>query len=570
MTQRFLIGQIRWLPLVLAFISVTGTFAQDEKQIAPVGRIYALTNVTVVPSPGKKIEKATVVIKDGLIQAVGTAVSIPTDAIIMKADSMYVYAGFIDGLSRTGVIKPKDEPNPQRPKDPGNPPADKAGITPQNDVRNSLNPTDKSVEELRNIGFTLAQVVPYGHFLPGTSAIVLLGGKSADEMVLVDQSGLYSELSGAQNVYPNTVMAVMAKWRELYRNASLTKSYQALYASNRSALTRPLNDRVEEAFYPVIDRKIPVVFKAEKILETQRVLTLKNDLGFSLTIGDLKEGYPMIDKVKTSGAKIFLSLDLPDEVKKNEKKSKNKNDSLKTAKTEKPKSAAELEKQGLEKRKNDAIVKYTGQAADFHKAGIVFGFSAMSAKTKDIQSNLRRMIAAGLPEEVALAALTTNPAKMLGLEDRLGTVENGKMANLVVSDKPYFNEKAKVRYVFVDGNLYKLDIKEPKKSNGSVVAKGNWSYTTETPNGTNNGKLTINDDNGTLSGTISNSTSGKGTEMKDVALDGNTLSFSFEYSMGGNTMKIDVSVKIDGDAFEGVMTPGKFGSFPMKGTRDPK
>ncbi|MBS1980297.1 MAG: amidohydrolase family protein [Bacteroidetes bacterium] len=551
----------QWARIVFILLIGLCTFnllwAQDETTIAPVGKSYALTNVTIIPSPGKKIEKGTVVMKDGLITAVGTSVTIPADAIIIKADSMYVYAGFIDGLSRTGVTKPKEEPATQRPKDPGNPPAEQAGITPQSDVRSELNSAEKSITELRNTGFTVSQVVPYGNFLPGSAAIILLGGKSPDGMVLINQSGLYSELTGARFVYPNTVMAVMAKWRELYKNASLTKSFQTSYASNRNGISRPGSDRVLEAFYPVIDQKIPVVFKAEKILDAQRVLTLRKDLGFSLVMADVKEGSPLINKIKSSGTKVFLSLDLPDEVKKDDKK---------TEKKEAAKTFAENEKEKLEKRKNEAIAQATAQASDFNKAGMVFGFSVLNAKTKDIQANLRRMIAAGLPEDVALAALTTNAAKLLSLDDRLGTIENGKIANLVVSDKPYFSEKAKVQYVFVDGNMYKMDTKAPAKPDGKTVAKGTWNYTTER----SGGKIVIKDDNGSLSGTITSTIREGETELKDVSLDGSSLSFSYEFAMGGNTGKVEVVVKIDGDTFEGTMSVGKFGSFPIKGTRDPK
>ncbi len=564
----FVVGLCLVLPKIL--------LAQDEKPVAPVGRTYALTNATIVQAPGRKIEKGTVVMKDGLITAVGAGISIPPEAIVIKADSMYVYAGFIDGLSHTGVTKPKEE-KLERPKDPGNPPAERAGITPQNDVRNWLNPNDKSIEDLRNLGFTVSQVVPYGNFLPGSGAIVLLGGKSPDDMVLVNNSALYSELTGAQGMYPNTVMAVMAKWRELYKNASLNKSYATTYASNRNGITRPTSDRILEAFYPVIDQKIPVLFKSEKVMETQRVFTLKNDLGFSLVIADVKEGWPIINKIKSSNSKIFLSLDLPDEVKKDEKKEDKKGakkDSVKTE-TKKPevkkeKTALDLEKEALEKRKKDAIALYTSQSSEFNKAGVEFGFSALSVKTKDIQANLRRMIAAGLSEDAALKALTVDPAKILGLSDRLGSIDNGKMANLVVSDKPYFNEKAKVRYVFVDGNLYKMEAKETKKSDGKVLAKGNWSYTSETPQGTGTGKIVIKEENGSYSGTITSSSTGKENELRNISLDGSSLSFSYDYSMGGGTMKIDVTVKIDGDSFEGTMMAGQYGTFSIKATRDPK
>jgi hypothetical protein len=553
-----------------------GQALEEKSLIAPVGRAYAITNATIVQGPGRKIEKGTVVMKDGLITAVGIGVSVPPEAIIIKADSMFVYAGFIDGLSRTGVTKPKEEKEKEKVKDPGNPPAERAGITPQNDVRNWLNPNDKSVEELRNLGFTVSQVVPYGNFLPGSAAIVLLGGKSPDDMVLVNNSALYSELSGAQNVYPNTVMAVMAKFRELYRNASLTKSYQSVYAANRNSLPRPENDRILESFYPVIDQRIPVLFKSEKVMETQRVFTLKNDLGFSLLIGDVKEGWPIIPKIKSSGAKVFLSLDLPEEVKKDEKKTDKpgkdvKKDSTKNEepKKEKIKTPLDLEKEALEKKKKDAIASYTSQPSEFTKAGVTYGFSAMSAKTKDIQANLRRMIKAGLTEDAALAGLTTNPAQLLGLSDRMGTVDNGKMANLVVSYKPYFDEKSKVRYVFVDGALYKMETKEAKKDD-KVSAKGNWSYSTETPQGTATGKLVIKEEKGSYSGTITNSFTGKEVEIKNVELDGKKLSFTFQYDNSGATLNVEVSVDIDGNNFEGTMTAGPNGSFPVKATKDPK
>jgi hypothetical protein len=562
-----------------------GQTQEEKPPVAPVGRTYAITNATIVQGPGRKIEKGIVVMKDGLITAVGAGVPIPPEAIVIKADSMYVYAGFIDGLSHTGVTKPKEEKDKEKVKDPGNPPAERAGITPQNDVRNFLNPNDKSIEELRNLGFTVSQVVPYGNFLPGSAAIVLLGGKSADDMVLVNNAALYSELTGTQGVYPNTVMAVMAKWRELYKNAGQTKSYQALYATNRSAISRPGSDRILEAFYPVIDQKIPVLFKSEKVLETQRVFTLKNDLNFSLTIGDVKEGWPIIPKIKSSGAKIFLSLDLPDEVKKDEKKDDKKSDNLPpgqagkeakkdSVKTEqpkkvKPKTPFDLEKEAIEKRKKEAIASYTSQPLEFTKAGVIYGFSAMSAKTKDIQANLRRMIKAGLPEDAALAGLTTGPASLLGLSDRMGTIDNGKMANLVISYKPYFDEKSKVRYVFVDGTFYKMENKEPKKDE-KISANGSWSYSTDTPDGTYTGKVVVKEEKGKLSGSITNSSNGKETALNNVSLDGNYLTFSFPYDAGGETMTIEVAVTIDGNTFDGTLTAGSNGSFPIKAKKDPK
>jgi imidazolonepropionase-like amidohydrolase len=565
---RFTFGRV-WIALfAIAIPSLLQ--AQEEPVLGPVSRTYALTNVNIIQAPGRKVDMGTVVIKNGLIQNVGKNISIPADAIIIKADSMYVYAGFIDGLSRVGVTKPKEESqggrDRDRPKDPGNPPAERAGITPQNDVRNSLNPEDNTITDLRSVGFTTAQVVPYGGMLPGSSSIVLLGGSSPDNMVLVSKTALYSELTNAERVYPSTVIGVMAKWRELYRQASLTKGYENTYAANRNGIERATPDRISEAFYPVIDKKIPVLFKAEKLLDVNRVATLQNDLGFALTLAEVKEGWDVINKIKASKAKVFLSLDLPEEKKKEEKKDEKKEGEKKEAeKTDvkpaenKPKTAADLEKEALEKRKNEFIAKYTGQASVFQKAGITYGFSTLAVKPKDIPANLRRMIAAGITEDQALAALTTTPAQLLGLSDRLGTIDNGKMANLVVSDKPYFNEKAKVRYVFVDGLMYKLEVKEEKKGdkNGKPAeVAGGWSYSADTPQGKSTGKIKIKKDGDSYTGTITSSFSEKEYEMKDIAVSGTSLSFYYNADFGGSPLK-------------GTMTAGNFGSFPVQGTKEP-
>ncbi|MCA4895534.1 MAG: amidohydrolase family protein [Cytophagales bacterium] len=582
MVERRFIQRITGGVLALLVCSFS-LFAQDEKELKPVTRTYAITNVNVVPTPGKKIDMATILIKDGLITAVGKGIAIPADAIVIKADSMYVYAGFIDGLSRVGVTKPKEEISRERVKDPGNPAPERAGITPQNDVRGSLNASDKSIEDLRNIGFTVAQVVPYGNLLPGQGSIVLLSGKSADQMVLVSNSSLYSELSGANGVYPNTTMAVIAKWRELYRQASQAKSYQSLYASNRVGLERPGSDRVLEAFYPVIDQRIPVLFKSEKMLDAHRILTLKSDLGFSLVMADVKEGWPVLSKIKVSGAKVFLSLDLPEEAKKDDKKSGGKSDkkadSTKAKEVAKPKTAADLERDALEKRKSEAIANYTTQASVFNKAGVSFGFSSLSAKPKDIPANLRRMIAAGLSEDAALAALTTTPAQLLGLSDRMGTVENGKMANLVISDKSYFNEKAKVRYVFVDGVMYKLEVKEENlhagqagkaDPNAKVEIEGSWSTVTQTPQGSNDGKVTFKKDGSGYKGTISGGRMPAPADLTSVTLEGNKLSYSYSLSFGGNSIKVDVEATVEGDSFKGNASIGLRGSFSIEGTKNPK
>jgi hypothetical protein len=166
------------------------------------------------------------------------------------------------------------------------------------------------------------------------------------------------------------------------------------------------------------------------------------------------------------------------------------------------------------------------------------------------------MIDQGLPEQAALTALTTRPAVLLGLETRLGTVEEGKIANLVVTDSSYFAKDTKVKYVFVDGQLYDYtsDGSEQGEVSGDVSkVLGTWSYTIETPRGERSGTLTIEGDQSGLEGTLVNS-QGDEQELQSISFDGTTLSFTISPS-DGPTLSVSVTVKED--TFEGtVSTPG--------------
>ena len=545
-----------FIMFMLVMVISRQAVAQDDKELSPVSRTYALTRVNIVQAPGRKIELGTVVIKNGLIQAVGKNIPVPPEAILVKADSMYVYAGFVDGLSHTGMEKPRDEQGRERPKDPGNPPPDRAGITPQHDARDFLSPGDRSIDDFRAAGFTAAHVVPYGKMLPGNGSVVLLGGQSANAMILSDQYSFYSELSPAERVYPTTVMGVMAKWRELYRQAVMAKEYQRLYTTNPSGMERPVSDEVLESFYPVIDKRQPVFFKAEKVLEIQRILTLQKDLGFTLILGEVQEGWDILPKIRTANVKIFLSLALPEEKKAEQADTTKK---------------ADPEREALEKRKSTALAHYVGQAAACQSAGIKFGFSALNVKASDIQPNLRKMIAAGLTEDAALASLTTIPAEFLGLSDRLGSVDQGKIANLVVSDKPYFSEKAKVRYVFVDGQFYKIEVKESKPADPNVkfIVEGEWTVTTETPQGKTNVTLTIKKEGNNLIGTVSGGQLPQAVKLDQVDVEGTVLKFTYTITQGTEVIKTSVEAKVEGTTFKGNASIGA-GSFPVEGKKIPK
>ena len=543
--------------------------AQDLK---PVTNKYAIKNATIVQAPGKTIQNGTILIENGIIKAVGTNVSIPADAWVVDADSMFVYSGFISGLSNIGVEKPKEKEEKDDRKLTGNPTYERAGITPGNSAREMLKPTDKSVEDFRKLGFTASHSVPHEGMLPGTGSIILLGGQDGESVVVKDQASMFSQLSGASGVYPNTVIGVMAKYRDLYRKASQASEYENKYNSNPNGMERPATDATLQALYPVVSKQMTVAFRAEGVKDIMRVKALQKDLGFNMVLAEVKQGWDAISTIKSTGAPVFLSLDLPEWKEEEEKKKDDEEEEVDDTEDEKKPTESELEEKALQERQNTMIKNYYTQAGKFRNSGVKFGFSTMDVKSKDFKETLLKIIENGLSHDQALAALTTEPASILGVSNQMGTIEAGKMANLVVSDTAYFTKDSNVRFVFVDGVKYEYEAKKKKKkkSNGgeAVDAAGVWNYTTETPQGNGSGVITIKGTPGDYSGTITVSFNGSTNDIENVVVDGNNVSFSFKLNMG-EEITVDISMDIDGDTFEGTLSVAAFGSFPMEGSREP-
>ncbi len=464
-------------PLLTSFI-ISNSHAQSLDNITAATRTFAIENAKIVQRPGQVINNATIVVRDGLIEAIGQNVSIPSDANLIDGDSLTIYAGFIDGLSHTGMPEPPRTPPDQSLLDrknkisKANPPNERAGIQPQRDAYGLLDAAHKSIADLRKAGFTVAHVVPYGRMLPGKGVIILLAGDSKEEMIVKRDVTMFAQLTGASGVYPTTPMGVMAKMRQLYKESSRRKRQEALYASNASGMARPEFDEAHHALFPVIDGDLPILMHTTGPLDIYRALRLQASLQYPLMLSGLYGSFESVDLLLDADLPMFLTLKLP----KDPEKKKDKEDGAEEATEEemvdvmKPydpslhvtdHTSTEIERINLEARRKIFHNEYLATAATLYDTGLNFGFSTKDVKTTDIHGNLRKMIATGLSEDAALASLTTIPAELLGLSGSMGSVERGKMANLVVSKGPIFDDSSKIRYVFVEGQ--KFEYNEDKK-----------------------------------------------------------------------------------------------------------
>lgn len=559
----------------------SGLFAQSGiPELTPVTQTYVLQNVQIVVRPGQIISGGTVIIQDGLILAAGKEVAIPAHARKIKADSMFVYAGFIEGLSQSGIPRPEAASSAagartpgqgqQRPRvsDPWNPTYEEAGITPYVRVRDVFKADDKSIEEMRKLGFTAAQVFPIGKMLPGQASLISLGtGKNADELLLKENTGLIASFSPASGAFPSTIIGVISRLRELYKNAARLQEYQKNYNANPLSVNRPVADKCLEAFFPVLDGKVPLIFQAPDMKSVYRVQALKNELKFGLHFADLKEGSYVADLLKAEGKPIIISLDLP----KAAEEKKSATDSSKTIVVK------DAEMEALKARTAEEMKRLEGQASKLAALGLPFSFSTVGVKATDIKETIRRMIKAGLTEDQALAALTTTPAAQLGVSNRFGTVEKGRAANLVVSDKSYFDEKSSVRYVFIDGKMFEYEGKPAPKAGGNTNAAGKgaeapkvagkWSYTIKAPGMNSEGVLTFKGSGNDLTGEWTSSQVPGSNPITNVSVDGNKLSFSSNISMGSRQVTLDFNLIIDGNSLSGTVGVGTFGTFDVSGAK---
>ena len=569
--------------LLWMMIAVLGCFqfavSQNSNDAREVTSTYYVKNAFVVQKPGIVLSNTSILIKDGMIKSVGPNIPVPFDAEVIDADSMYVYAGFIDACSHAGVAKKE---NKDRPKvdNPGNPPKELAGITPQYTVRSAIEgKLDKSMSELRDLGFGFVHVVPRGRMLPGQGSVLSTGNLKPSESIIKENVSEFAQFKSARGMFPATTIGVMSQFRDLIKNATYSNNYKKAYSINPNGLDRPIQSEELAALYPVVENKMPVFFYAPKVKDVNRALILQKELGYNMVLTGVRQGWPLMSSLTASRMPIVLSLNLPEEIKedKDEEKKEDidkdqkKKDEVKKEKKAKKKAKKEVdpETKRLNDRKKKSHDEYVSQAAMFEKQRINFSFSTLDSKPKDIRNNILRMVKGGLSEDGALSALTTSPATLLGISAMAGTVEQGKIANIFITDKPYFDEKSKIKYVIVDGEVKKTkEEKKKKKGEGKAVElAGSWSYEVEIPGETQSGTMIIKGSGDDLEvSTDSSDEPGDFIDGTNISVDDSSL--SFDLNVEGMTYSI--SIDIDGDTFEGTVSVGEFGSFPMTGSKNPE
>lgn len=414
----------------------------------------ALRDARVVTVSGPALERGTVLLRDGVIEAVGERVDLPPDAWVIEGRGLTVYPGLMDALSVLETAPPgqgqpeaRTRPGPAAPATPpqvARGPEDRPATNSWLRAADLLNAADRRLAEARNAGFTTAVMFPGSGIFAGQGAVVNLAGKKR-RMVVHSPAGQYVTLSvGGFTSYPGSLMGVLAYIRQVYFDAAHYRGWRQAYDRQQAGVARPDYDRALEG---VLDSP-RVLLPAGSKVELERMARFAAELQSSAVLYGAAAGYQATGALAAARIPVLVSLKWP----------------------ELPRGAGPDRRDSL--RVLDLYEHAPSTPAALAKAGVPFAFYAGGIAPRGVVKAVKRAIEAGLGEADAVRALTLSPAEIYGVAGRMGSIEKGKMANLVVTDGPLFGEKTRVKYVFVEGAKFEPPPPEEPPSGPSPVTGG--------------------------------------------------------------------------------------------------
>jgi imidazolonepropionase-like amidohydrolase len=430
----------RLFPLTLPFIAAAGLV------MAAPPPYVAIRGARVFTVSGPVLEKGTVLIKNGLIEAVGDNVTVPAGVTVIEGTGLNVYPGLIDALSTWGIpdaapaapaaggargggmpaAAPSGPSQPPQPRVRG--PEDRPNTFTWVKAADLVKPSDKKLEAARSAGFTTAVTFPKQGILAGHGAVINLGGETSGDMVLDPSAGLYTTFTtGGFANYPGSLMGVMAYMRQVWIDAAYYKTAKEAYARNPTGTPRPAYDRALEGVLETHRLLMPATSK----VQIERALRFGAEFKTPFAIYGGQAAYETAADLKKAGVPVILNVKWP--VK------------------EKDSDPEEIPSMRTLQLRDKAPTT----PATLVAAGVPFAVSSDGFEApKDIIKALKKSIDAGLKPADAIRALTLSAAEIYGMAGRIGSIEKGKIANLTVVKGDLFDDKAKISMVFIDGKRY--------------------------------------------------------------------------------------------------------------------
>lgn len=390
---------------------------------------YAITKARVVTVSGAILNNATVVLRDGLIADVGPAPIIPKDARVIDGSGLTLTAGLIDAYSGAGM------PPPQASRGGG-------GASPAaSPTPNPVAPASKIYERVRatdalkarDSGVTTIVPIPQDGLVFGAAAVMNLVGDRTEAMVVKPNIALAASMATLSQRYPGSLMGTMAFFRQALLDGAHHRVETAAYEKAPGGKKRPAFDPGLEAWADVAGGTTPLLLLTPRIGDLRRAFALADEFKVKLILAGNTQAFEEVALLKERKPALLVSVNF------DPPRAEGANGG-----SDDEKDRAEIEKA----EKNPGVLD---------KEGI--RFALVSGFAPDFLAGVLKAIEKGLPIDAALRAVTLAPAEILGVADRMGSIEKGKIANVVVWSGEPLTKDAKVRMVFVDGELYEPEEK---------------------------------------------------------------------------------------------------------------
>jgi imidazolonepropionase-like amidohydrolase len=537
-TRGFRSGTIMAFAGLVVPLSLVAQLGVQRQRNVPA--VYAITNARIVPGTGPVIDRGTVVVRNGLITAVGASAATPADARVIDGTGLTVYPGLIDansslGFSAAGAAAqaaPAGRGRGGAPIQQGVPAGARnslrpIGLQPELSAADLVTADMEGLNGPRSAGITAALTAPATGIFKGLSAVITLGGADVQAMIIktpvAEHIGFIPLRNGG---YPNSLLGVFSALRQTFLDAQHYGAEQAAYAKNPRGVRRPESDPSLEALQPVLARQIPVIMEAGQAREIERALDLAKEFNLRVIIAGGEEADQVAARLKAENVPVLVSLNFP----------------------RRPNASPDADPEPT--RVLRARVQAPQLAAKLAAAGVRFAFEdGGMTDWSEFLANAGRSVDNGLTAEQALRALTTAPAEILGVSDRLGTVEPGKIANLTVTRGDL--TAGHVVQLFVDGSPVEL---RAQVANGAGVPMGNgtWTVTVTTDEGEKPVTLALQQFGDQLRGTLQGSLGNSQISNGSIGADG-TVHFTSTVTMVGGTEEATFSGTIAGNVLRGTV-----------------
>ena len=436
----FLTGARRLTPLLLA-ATVAGTAAAQTGVSSRVGNndpatiggsergTFVIRNARVFTVTGPVIENGMVLIRDGLIAAVGANIQVPQGAREIDARGLNVYPGMIDAGTTLGLTEVSGGAA-------GTVDATELGtFNPSVRAVDAVNPHSAQVAVTRIVGVTNVVSMPRGGIISGQAAFINLLGYTAKEMAVTPSMALVVNLPGGGGGRGGRggrggggpeapIGPQMDELKAMFRDADAYGKAHDAYAKDKS-IPRPARNVRLEALVPVVRGQTPVIFSANSASQIRTAVAFADEMKLKPVIMGGAEAHKEAALLKSKNIPVILTNVL------------------------------------AQPSDDDPYDLNYEAAARLQRAGVKFSISTGGSGTsvRDLPWQAGIASAFGLPKDEAIKAVTLYPAQAMGVQDKLGSIEVGKMANIVVTDGDLLEAKSKTRYLFIDGRQVPLTSK---------------------------------------------------------------------------------------------------------------